>query len=361
MRLATDFSLHRPDVPVVPLLQFAAEAHDSGGTPWERRFDSLVRAGAELFDLSDLDRADLVVIPTDWYWVRGSSWASRPDRGLARRLRTLHDLARQANTPTAVIFTGDRSCDRVELPGAHVFREGPFRSRLSPFDHPMPAFAEDLLEAHCEGQIVERTRETRPVVGFCGLASSRSSFDRMARLVLYRLVVAARERRIDPSPYLGELMRRDALEQLERSDRVDTNFVIRDSSVFFRDAASAAELIDVRQEYVDNLISSDYVLCIRGSGNYSYRLYETLSMGRIPVIIDTDLALPFPEEIPWREVCVWVPEQERHHLGEFIAEHHDRLSDEEFAAAQHRARRVWVEHLSPVGYFSRLADLVAAR
>lgn len=360
MRLATDFSVHRPDVPVVPLLQFAAEGHDTGETPWERRFEPLVRAGAEHFELTDLDRADLVVIPTDWYWVRGSSWASRPDRGLARRLRTLHELARDAGTPTAVFFTGDRSCDRVGLPGAHVFREGAFRSRLTPFDHPMPAFAEDLLAAYCGGHIVEREREDRPVVGFCGLASSRSPFDRAVRLVLYRLVVAARERRIDPSPYLGELMRHDALEQLERSDRVATNFVLRDSSVFFRDA-SAAELTDVRQEYVDNLISSDYVLCIRGSGNYSFRLYETLSMGRIPVIVDTDLALPLPEEIPWREVCVWVPKQERHHIGELIAERHDRLSDEEFVAAQHRARRVWVEHLSPVGYFSRLADLVAAR
>ena len=39
----------------------------------------------------------------------------------------------------------------------------------------------------------------------------------------------------------------------------------------------------------DNL----YGLCVRGFGNFSFRLGETLMMGRIPILIDTECILPF--------------------------------------------------------------------
>lgn len=360
MRLATDLTCHRPDVPVVPYIApLVRGAGIEGETPWDRRFDAWEQVATDHVELVDLADADAVVLPTDWYWVRGPSWASRPDRALAARLRTLHERATAAGTPVVVFFTGDRSCDGVALPGAHVFREGGFGRRMGPGDHPYPAFAEDLLAAYRDGVLTERPRGDRPVVGFCGLAAPRTGPSALARLAAFRAVVAARERRVDPSPFLGENLRVDALRHLEASPLVDSNFVIRSSSVFFRDADSV-ELMDVRREYVDNLDASDYVLCVRGSGNYSYRLYEALSMGRIPVVVDTDLALPAADVVPWSELCVWVP---RHRIGdvaEVVASFHEQLDDESFRDLQRRARRAWVEHLSPQGWFPRLGRLLAA-
>ena len=63
----------------------------------------------------------------------------------------------------------------------------------------------------------------------------------------------------------------------------------------------------MRQEYIDHLMRNDYILCPRGGGNYSHRVYETMAAGRIPVLIDTDLVMPFPDVIPWQEISVWVP------------------------------------------------------
>ena len=50
-----------------------------------------------------------------------------------------------------------------------------------------------------------------------------------------------------------------------------------------------------RLEFVNNILGSDYTVCMRGGGNFSVRFYETLSLGRIPVFIDTDCLLPWHE------------------------------------------------------------------
>ncbi|QGG96001.1 hypothetical protein [Actinomarinicola tropica] len=356
MRLATDLSAHREDVPVVPYLAPLLPGWTPGGpTAWDRRFDAWGAVASDHLQLVDVEDADLVVIPTDWYWVRGPSWATRPDRALARRLREVHERARRAGVPVVAFFTGDRSCDGVGLRGAAVAREGGFARRMGLRDLALPAFAEDLVAEHRGGVLPERSAGDRPVVGFCGLAGRRSGAAAAARLAAFRAVVAVRERRLDPSPYLGENLRTRALEILDRSPLVDTNFVVRSSSVFFRDAATT-DLDDVRREYVDNLESSDYVLCVRGSGNYSYRLYEALSMGRIPVVVDTDLALPAPADVPWGDIAVWVRHQELDRLPELVAAHHAALDDDERHDLQRRARAAWVEHLSPQGWFPHLGE-----
>jgi len=57
--------------------------------------------------------------------------------------------------------------------------------------------------------------------------------------------------------------------------------------------------------YADHMAWSTYVLCPRGIENYSFRLYEALRMGRVPVIIDTHMVLP--EGIDWAKVALIVP------------------------------------------------------
>ena len=107
-----------------------------------------------------------------------------------------------------------------------------------------------------------------------------------------------------------------------------------------------------RREYVENIAESDYVLCARGIGNFSYRLYETLSMGRIPIFIDTDCVLPLDFDIDWRDYCVWVDTGDVDRIGDRVLEFHESLSDAEFEERQRAARRVWETHISPEGFFA---------
>lgn len=356
--MATDRSCWRDDLPVAPFLQpLLGEAGvRPDATSWDRRFERYANVASSLFELTSIAEADVVVVPGDWYWVRGTSWRSVPDRGLVERIRPLYERAREAGKPVVAFFSGDRSGDRLPFPDAYVFREGELASRLGHRDHPMPAFPEDLVAYHCGGSIIERPWLARPTVGFCGLAHPKSAWRRAAALPLYHAIVAVREHRFDPSPYLGEVLRSTAVRLLDQSREVTTNFVLRDCKVFFRDADSR-DLVDVRREYVDNILGSDYVLCVRGSGNYSYRLYEAMCMGRVPVIIDTDLALPYGAEVDWRGLTVWVDRRDLAELPERIQAFHAQLTPSAFVDLQHALRRLWVEKLSPEGFFASVSRI----
>jgi hypothetical protein len=151
-------------------------------------------------------------------------------------------------------------------------------------------------------------------------------------------------------PYLA---RASALAALSRSRGVRTNFVFRHQwcNGAFTTGADMPLYRKSRAEYVANIFGSDYVLCARGAGNYSIRLYETLSCGRIPVFVNTDCVLPYEEWIDWKRFGVRVEEGELEHVAERVLEFHERLSPVEFEELQKACRRLWLEWLSPEGFF----------
>ena len=65
---------------------------------------------------------------------------------------------------------------------------------------------------------------------------------------------------------------------------------------------------------------------MRGGGNYSLRLYETLCLGRIPLFINTDCVLPFENNIDWKELCLWVDENDLDRIGEIVLDFHSSIS-----------------------------------
>ena len=109
------------------------------------------------------------------------------------------------------------------------------------------------------------------------------------------------------------------------------------------------------------MIESDYALAARGSetwgpsaGNFSYRLYEILSCGRPPLFVNTDCVLPYDGEIDWTEFTVWIEERELESIANRLVEFHAVLDDDAYAELQHRCRQVWIDYLSPHGFFRHL-------
>ena len=100
------------------------------------------------------------------------------------------------------------------------------------------------------------------------------------------------------------------------------------------------------------MMDSDYVLCSRGFGNYSYRLYESLACGRIPVFVDTDCVLPYDFVIDWKRYCVWVDQSDLDSIPDRVAEFHDDLSPQQFEDLQLECRRLWEKWLAPEGFFA---------
>ena len=98
-------------------------------------------------------------------------------------------------------------------------------------------------------------------------------------------------------------------------------------------------------------MDSDYVVCVRGAGNFSIRFYEALAMGRIPVFINTDCALPFDDELDWKKHVVWVEFKERHKVAEKVANFHRAISEKDFIDLQLANRKLWEERLTLGGFF----------
>jgi hypothetical protein len=149
----------------------------------------------------------------------------------------------------------------------------------------------------------------------------------------------------------AEHPRTAALVAVDRDRRLEPNFILR--STFWAAAlGDSSSLMKARREYVGNMLESDYVICVRGNGNFSYRLYETLSMGRIPVFVDTDCVLPLDFDINWSNYCVWVDEDDVNQIGDRVLEFHESLSDAEFEERQRAARRLWETRICPEGFFA---------
>lgn len=149
-------------------------------------------------------------------------------------------------------------------------------------------------------------------------------------------------------------IREKAIQVLRKEARIEPNFLLRDN--FFAGVADGLpeEREEARRVFVNNLLGSDYVLCARGKGNFSYRYYETLAMGRIPLLIDTNCRLPYDFEIDYSDIGPIVDEQDLGQISQRLLAFHDQLSSDDFLDLQHRCRQLWLERLSPLGFFRNI-------
>lgn len=115
------------------------------------------------------------------------------------------------------------------------------------------------------------------------------------------------------------------------------------------DTARQAAQADYRQL----LGRSRFVLCPRGHGSSSFRLFETLAAGRVPVVI-SDRWLP-PPRVDWSSCSLRVAEQHVDAVPDVLRE---RLSDWESLAAQ--ARAVYAEHFREDRLWDHIAESLSA-
>jgi hypothetical protein len=315
---------------VVMLAPFWGKNPEDPNDPSSGRFDRYAATGADLFEMTSLPSAEIAVLPMPWeHVIESPERRAAADRFLG--------LVQGTGKRTIIFFCSDSEED-VPVEAAVVFRSSFRRSTRKSQEFALPAWSEDLVKRYGGGSLPVRPWNPRPSVGFCGFAPGLGPLS--ARSVLGRI---RRRLRGDPGS-----VRARALRAL-RSPNLELHLVLRD-----RFWAGLADPRQARREFAENLLGSDYALCARGGGNFSYRLYEALSCGRIPVFVDTDCVLPFDRDIPWRELCVWVDEAEIDRIAECVLSAHARQTPEAFAERQRECRRIWETWLSPEGFFANL-------
>ena len=134
------------------------------------------------------------------------------------------------------------------------------------------------------------------------------------------------------------------MDAFDASPRVKTNFIKR-LSYSGHVKTVAGDMKKNREEFVDNLINSDYGLVIRGDPNSSQRFYEVMAVGRIPLLIDTECVLPLEHLIDYREFCVIIDYKDLKRAPDILADFHAKLSPEKFRDMQFKAREAYEKYL----------------
>ncbi len=105
-----------------------------------------------------------------------------------------------------------------------------------------------------------------------------------------------------------------------------------------------------QRRYAETLAASHFVLCPRGAGAGSIRLFEVMSAGVAPVLIADSYLLP--EGVDWDSFLLRIPEREIGRLPELL-EPHMATSAERGALAL----AAWQKHFSPEQEWNRIVDL----
>lgn len=138
--------------------------------------------------------------------------------------------------------------------------------------------------------------------------------------------------------------------------KTEPDLVIRDTGPGFIAAIRSGDddaLAALKSGFVQTSLASRFLICPRGVGAGSIRLFEAMELGVAPVIV-SDAWTP-PAGPPWPEFSIRVPERDLPRLPAILR---DRAPDA--AAMGAAARRAWEAHYAPTTLFDTVAEDCAA-
>lgn len=217
--------------------------------------------------------------------------------------------ARNANRLLSIFFNDDREEAIVGLPERCIlFRTSMRASNSTPRELPLAPTSPDFFQDYLP-------RDAPLRVSFCGQAGN------------------GRAR------YLQLL-----------ANSVETDFVVRRG--FWAPGVPRAQ---ARAEYGRNMRGSLFCFCARGAGNFSYRLYECLSAGRVPVLIDSDCVIPHFHEL--REVAVVVSDYDA--SFNLVSAIRSFYASRDMLEMQKACRALWERRYSPRGALESMYSVLS--
>ena len=323
-----------PATPGIPFLPLASVLGAGGGfasrSAAERRiYGRLLACGESAFVAVNQARsADLLLYPHD---------ALEHPAAARRASSAAASLAR----PTAFLSTSDR-VEPSSLPWGVLWRTSALRSRLRPHERIAIGDVPDLMDERGAGHPEVLPWRPTPTLGFIGHVASGWRSLRYLRKGWQN--------------YHGFTLRERVLAAFEASRAVEPRFVRRGINLGppMVDVDVDADRRRKRDEYVDSVFGCDYALCVRGAGNWSFRFFEALSAGRIPVLIDTDAPLPLDREVDWTKHLCRIPIDRLSEAAPMVADFHARLGPVGFRAMQDANRTLWTAKLAPDAFYPRI-------
>ena len=133
-------------------------------------------------------------------------------------------------------------------------------------------------------------------------------------------------------------VRRRMYEQFKPRERKDNSF-IKAQAAHWPHILTGSDMTPMKTEYLEFLSATKFILCPRGFGFGSARMFEAMKAGRVPVIISDGYVLP--ADIDWSCCSIRIGEREIDKIPEIIERH---MEDWPKMAAN--ARLTWEENFS---------------
>jgi hypothetical protein len=108
------------------------------------------------------------------------------------------------------------------------------------------------------------------------------------------------------------------------------------------------------KRFLDITCSSKFGLAPRGYGRSSFRLYEILQLGTVPVYISDVHYLPWTDELDWNDFCVPINEDEIEDIDTILKS----IDDAEYNKLLENGRTVYEEYFSLEGLFKNIVKRI---
>lgn len=291
---------------------------------------------------NEIQQADFILMPYDYFLVA--------DR--TQYIGLLINLSRQYNKKIVILDYSDFHTP-ICVPNAVLFRTSVYKSHLKTNEIVMPP----IVHVDTSDELVLRDRGPIPSIGFCGWAQFDSPLQH-ARAVCKARYWDIRELCGDKKASAkkqGIFFRKQAIAELKHSKKISANFIIRSTYSGHANTISLDSSV-ARKEFISNLANSDLALCVKGDGNYSMRMYEALSLGRIPLLIDTDVQLPLEDRIMYDEFMIRVPYSRIVETPDIVEHWWSTISESDYEAAQRKAAHTYKSLLRADQFLSHMFD-----
>jgi hypothetical protein len=210
----------------------------------------------------------------------------------------LSDYNEPLNVPESVLF----------------FRAGMYKSQKKPNEFLIPyIWTESGMESTQFNPLPKRI--IQPLVGFCGTLSSHPC-------------------------------RNQHINRLNMSPDIRKKFIIR--SDYWAGKPHDKEVVS---DFVKNIQETHFTLSSRGAGNWSARFYQVLYLGRIPIVVNTDLVMPFEDRINWRDVIVFCDSE-----NDISNNVRTFWRTKDIVQAQYKCKEIYNNYLSPQSWCRILAE-----
>ncbi|NJM79313.1 MAG: exostosin family protein [Flavobacterium sp.] len=250
----------------------------------------------EYFKLvNTLEEASVFILPIDVGYYFSNNKKNEVDSFIA--------LAKENNKQVWIYSAGDFG---ITLNSNIItFRLGGFTSKMNNQTYILPSFVNDPYDTIYKKEWQPIVKEEKPTIGFVGNADG--SFIKWSKeFLIYTKQQIKRLLKKDYSDsqsfFPSSSKRYKLLEKLKRNKGINATFIYRNK--YRAGAVTREQKEKTTLAFYENIEQNLYIFCLRGSGNFSVRFYETLIMGRIPLLIDTDVRLPFHDTINWNEHCI---------------------------------------------------------